>query len=252
MTAIMLDSREPQWIKDLTFGGLPVAVTLLEHGDIWVATDDGCLLLIERKTPDDFLNSLRDERLFGQLEPLANKRYDEQLAGKPVTTYPYLLITGAFGIGANGMVVTDRQTGWSYASVQGTLLSIQGMGIYVVFAAGDSDVEGAVLRLIDHKRGGELPILPVRPAQALGPKEALISCLPHIGIERSQEILKAANYNLAHTLSALSDPEVDMPVGKKVRADIRQFLGLSEETIGLYINDNGQEILKIYETEKSA
>ena len=252
MTAILIDQREPQWIKDLKFSDIPVTTTLLDHGDIWIATDDGCLLLIERKTPNDFLGSLKENRLFVQLEPLANKRYDEQLAGKPVKTYPYLLITGAFGVGRNNMVVTDRQTGWSYASIMGSLLSIQEMGIFVVFCAGDNDVEDAVMRLIDHKRGEELPVLPVRPAQMLGPKEALLSCLPHIGIERSQEILKWADWNLAHALIGLSDPDIDAPVGKKVREDIRRFLGLkNEQTIEVVLTDSGQEMLSIFEKEKS-
>lgn len=246
MTAIMIDDREPDWLKKLTFGGLSTAVTRLEHGDIWIATDDGYLLLIERKTPDDFLNSLKDERLFGQLEPMANKRYDEQLAGKAVTTLPYLLITGTFGVGPNGMTVTGRVTGWNFASVMGALLSIQEMGIYVFFCAGDLDVEGALLRLISHKRGGELPFLPVRPAQALGPKEALLSCLPHIGIERSQEILQWADWNLAHALIGLSDPDIDAPVGKKVRQDIRNFLGLQDEILLPRFNDADQEVLSLY------
>lgn len=249
MTAIMIDDREPDWIKQLTFGGLPVAVTRLEYGDIWVATDDGCLLLIERKTPDDFLGSLKDNRLFGQLEPLANKRLDEQLAGKPVQTYPYLLISGAFGIGANGMAVTDRQTGWKYSAVAGALLSIQEMGVHVVLCA-DDDVENAIPRLIQRKRGDMLPILPVRPAQMLGPKEALLSCLPHIGIERSQEILQWASWKVGLALTGLSDPDIRAPVGKKVREDIRRFLGLQDgQTIELVLNANNQEILTIYEKE---
>lgn len=252
MTAIMIDQREPSWVQRLRFGGLPAAVTLLDYGDFWIATDDGCMLIIERKTPDDFLNSLRDDRLFGQLEPMANKRYGEQLRGGPVKTYPYLLITGALGIGAKGSVYTGRETGWSYASVMGALLSIQEMGIFVVSCAGDEDLEAAILRLIEHKRGGELPILPARPVQALGPKEALITCLPHIGIERSQEILKAAGGNLAHALCALSDPKANMPVGVKVRKDIRQFLGLREaETMELCLNENGEEVLIIYKENKA-
>jgi len=247
-SAMMIDQREPKWVQELNFGGLPVAVTLLEYGDIWIATDDGCLLLIERKTPNDFLNSLKDGRLLEQLEPLANKRYDEQLRGGPVKTYPYLLITGALGVDQNGMVVTDRVTGWSYASVAGTLLSIQEAGIYVVFCAGDNDLEAAILRLIAHQRGKELQILPARPVQVLGPKEALLACLPQIGIERSQEILKWAGWNLAHALIGLTDPGIDAPVGRKVRANIRKFLGLNDtQSIELLTNDSNQEILIIHE-----
>lgn len=248
MTALMIDQREPKWVQDLKFGDLPVAVTLLEHGDIWAATDDGCLLMIERKTPNDFLNSLKEGRLLAQLEPLANKRYDEQLRGGPVKTYPYLLITGIFGMDSNGMATTDRVTGWSFASVAGTLLSIQEMGVYVVFCAGDSDLEAAILRLVKHPRGGELQLLPSRPVQMLGPKEALLTCLPNIGIERSQEIMRWAGWNLAHAIIGLTDPDIDAPVGKKVRANIRKFLGLNDtQSIELLVNENNCETLTIYE-----
>jgi hypothetical protein len=57
ITAALVDSREPQWMQSLTFGGVPTVVTLLDSGDVWAVTDDGHTLMIERKTPSDLLNT---------------------------------------------------------------------------------------------------------------------------------------------------------------------------------------------------
>jgi hypothetical protein len=251
MTAILIDSREPEWVKALTFGGLPVAVTKLETGDVQAVTDDGHMLIIERKTPDDFLGSLKENRLLIQMERMGNLRYDEQLAGRKASILPYLVITGALSYGSGRRVVTERGlTGWDYAAVTGALLSIQEMGVLVASCAGDSDFEEAVLRLINRKRDGLLDLLPLRPAQMLGPKEALLSCLPHIGIERSQEIMQWANWSLAHALVGLSDPDIPAPVGEKTRKDIRKFLGLKDtQTIELATSEDGKEVLMIASEE---
>ena len=96
-TGILIDQREPAWVQGLSFGGIPVAVTLLEYGDVHVATDDGALLAIERKTPNDLLNSLRDDRLWVQLAGL-----------RRLTPWAYLVITGQLHRSSDGHVVTEN------------------------------------------------------------------------------------------------------------------------------------------------
>ena len=59
ISAVICDSREPQWVQNLQFDGIPKTVEFLEQGDLMAATDEGELILVERKTPDDFLNSLK-------------------------------------------------------------------------------------------------------------------------------------------------------------------------------------------------
>src|SRR5512139_1013221 len=96
ITALMIDTREPDWIQTLSFQGIPKQITLLNHGDCFAATDDGYMLLIERKTPSDFFGSLRDERLLPQLAAMLDQ-----------TRFSYLVITGEFQRGANGKVIAD-------------------------------------------------------------------------------------------------------------------------------------------------
>ena len=60
--SIMIDSREPQWMQMLRPAGIQPAVTALDAADVWVATADGQLLVIERKTVADLLASIADGR----------------------------------------------------------------------------------------------------------------------------------------------------------------------------------------------
>lgn len=242
--AIMLDSREPTWVQELKFGGIPTAVTTLDTGDVWAVTDDGHTLMIERKTPDDFLNTLRDERLFTQLAKLGEKRQIQLENNIDPTYWSYLVITGQFLIGKDGKVSTpERSTGWTWASLQGAILSIQEMGILVVHAASDLDFEACILRLGERDRSSVMKILPPRQALMLGAKESLLASLPGIGVERSVELMKWANGRLCDALMGLTDLAIPCPVqgiGEMTRKRIRTFLGL-QDTIHLEIGAGAKD-----------
>jgi len=209
------------------------------------------LLIIERKTPDDLLNSLRDQRLFPQMARLSQTRLDQQLAGQRPTTWPYLVITGDLRCSSDGKVITERNTAWSYAALQGALLSIQEMGVFVIHCGGDSDFEDCVIRLGNRPRDVIQHILPPRPALTLGPGVALIASFPGIGIERALEILRWAGNKPAHALMGLTDLHIDAPVGIAVRKKVRQVLGLTEnETLEVfqedkYVPESNQETITI-------
>lgn len=247
--AVMIDSREPDWIKSLTFGGVPTAVVQLEAGDVHAVTSDGHTLMIERKTSDDLLSTLREDRLFPQMARLAEARLDQLIHNLPVTSWPYLVITGQLQNGPNGKAVTDRGiTGWNYAAVQGALLSIQEMGVFVVHSAGDADFEKCIIRLGERPRDGLQKILPPRPGLILGPGSALLAALPGVGLERVTEIMKWAGNVPAHALSGLTDMEISAPVGNAVRRRIRRVLGLTDnQVLEIDANQSGEQILRVYE-----
>jgi len=230
LTAAIIDSREPTWIQKLTFGGIPTMVTALDTGDVWAATDDSCMLQIERKTPDDFLGSLKEERLFPQLARLVQDRLNDLAAGKEETHWPYLVITGLFQRDSNGKVITERQTGWSWVSLQGALLSIQEMGIFVIQCDGDEHFEETVLKLGERKRNGVQKILPARPPMILGRDMALLCSLPNVGLERAQEIMKFTDGNLTHALMALTDLSCSIPgVGPSVQRSVKNLFHLADD-----------------------
>ena len=240
MKSVIVDSREPQWVQQLTFGSVPVAVTTLPAGDIWVATDDNMMLCIERKTPDDFLNSLRDDRVFGQCAAL-----------KEHSQWAYLLITGPFLRGADGKVITGRITGWDWNAVQGALLTIQELGIGVIHIAGDHDLEAAIIRLANRKRDTVRVIGP-RIAHVLSDAEAIIASLPGIGVERLDAINAVYPLNEFGYMALLAltdtDPDAwDIPgIGEGITRRIRKALSLPDNlfltTTRKESNDNEQRI----------
>lgn len=219
--SIMIDQREPAWVQKLKFGSIPTAVTLLDCGDIWAATDDGSLLVIERKTPDDLLNSIGDGRLFNQAASMVK-----------LSSWSYIVITGSLIPGGNGKVIlSNRESGWDFNSVQGALITVQEMGVRVTFAAGDADFAGCVERLASRSRS-EVTIKPARQAQILSPGAQVLSSLPGIGLDRALEIMKHFP-NAAIALSYLTDPEwngASIPgIANGTKANVRRALGLEDD-----------------------
>lgn len=127
--AIRLDSREPAWVKELRFGDVAKTVEPLETGDAEVWLESGEILLIERKTVEDLLLSIKDGRLFEQASRLAEIRMQQQLSGKRLTTFPTLLVTGHMYQSQANRLVTERgETQWHWESVNSALMSLQEVG----------------------------------------------------------------------------------------------------------------------------
>lgn len=248
ITAALIDSREPQWVRSLTFGGVPTAIMELPTGDIQALTDDGSTLLIERKTPEDLLNTLRDERLLPQIARMVDTRLSEQAAGHGTfTTWPYLMITGTLYRGANGNVFTGERglTGWNWDAVQGALLTIQEMGVMVVFAGGDEDFEAAIIRLAQRKRD-PIKLLPPRPPSIVGPGATFLASLPGVGVEHTMRLLEWSGNQPAWALVGIVDLSIECPLPMATRKRVRQMLGLQpKQTIEYVINQQEQPVLSI-------
>ena len=71
LKAVVLDSREPQWVQELDYG-VSKSVAALPIGDAWLATEDTSLV-VERKTLSDLLASIRDNRLFTQAAAMVSQ-----------------------------------------------------------------------------------------------------------------------------------------------------------------------------------
>lgn len=247
ISAIMIDQREPEHIRQQ----FPdAAVTLLETGDAWVACDDGHILLIERKTSDDLLGSLKDGRLLEQISRLVQQRLNQQLAGKSQTYWPYLIITGTLSPDYNGKAYTGRETGWAWNAVQGALLTVQELGCYVVHCPSDTEYANTIKMLGNRDRKEVIDILPQKEALPVDAKSVFLMGLPGIGLERARQILEWSGGNLAHALIGLTDLEIKSPVGEVTRQKIRVFLGLqNNQTLELDLDHESREKLTIYEKE---
>lgn len=227
LEAVVIDRREPEWVQALRFGGLPVMAAELEYGDIQALCTDGCTLLIERKTGDDFLNTLREGRLFPQMAGLARARSE--------TTWPYLLVTAEFRANKqrNVSVYKDKQfhdTGWDYAAVWGALLSVQEIGVPVVFTPLDTDVERAVFFLSNRTRTNEHRIMPAKTVRDLPPEAEFLSNIRagdnRLGPDLAEAVMAEAG-SVCTALRMLTDEGVQLAgIGPKRRAGIRKFFNL--------------------------
>jgi len=237
ITAAIIDSREPAWVQAITFGGAMTAISALDAGDLLVTCDDGTLLAVERKTPDDFLSSIRDDRLWSQLAGI-----------RKVTPWAYLVITGDLRCSTDGKVITDsRGTGWNWASVQGALLQAQEMGVFVVQCAGDDDYEAAVLRLAARSHKPEMLIPPAREAIPMSAAERVLLALPGIGPDRVAALLDYCQ-TPAWALSFLTCHDVEGAVtgiGPGTKRAVRQALGLrDDEELAVIVSEANQATAK--------
>lgn len=219
LASIVIDQREPEFVKQLTFGGVPKVESLLDSGDMLCACTDGSLLAIERKTTDDFLNSLRDDRLFIQVAKL-----------REASPFAYLVITGDLRPGPNGLCWSNgRQTAWNWSSVSGATLTIQELGVHIVQCPSDTEYEATIIRLGNRSRE-TLKLRPARDTTIVGEAETILSSLPGIGIEKAQALLKYCG-SAAWALNYLTDldtKEAVPGIGDGIKRRVRRALGLPD------------------------
>lgn len=216
LTSALIDQREPEHIRNLTFGKIPISVCLLDAGDLMVTTDDDCMLAIERKTPNDLLNTLKADRLFEQCRAI-----------RDVTPWAYLVITGAIMPGPGGSTLANgRTTGWAWTSVSGALLTVQELGVHILQLPNEQAFEQAVITLGKRKRN-EVAVVPARNGVVLTPGEAVLAALPGIGVERADAVLRhcgSAGWALSY-LTRLGENGVP-GIGDGIKQRVRQALGI--------------------------
>lgn len=218
LTAIV-DQREPEHIRSLSFGGAAVSAALLDAGDLLVMCADGKMLAIERKTADDLLNSIRDGRLFDQCARL-----------RDVSPWAYLVVTGDLRPGPDGIAWTSgRATGFTWSAVAGAFLTVQELGVCTVHVeVGDEGFERAVEQIAGRNRSA-LRVRPPRLVEPLTEGEGILMSLPGIGPERAAALLKACG-SPAFAIQHLSEVNIMnnlVPgIGHTVKSRVCKALGL--------------------------
>jgi ERCC4-type nuclease len=216
--SVLIDSREPPRIQSLTFGDVPIMVTQLQAGDLWIACEDGVTVIVERKTPADLLESIRDNRLFNQAAKM-----------KELSQWCYLVCDEPILPHENGVMVDTKQRDWSFASIQGALLSVQEMGCHVVFCKDRDDFGPCIERLAKRSRSS-VKIPPTREPYVISPQENVLLALPGIGSKKALDYLGLFGGNLAMALMALTaehDGKTNhIPgYGQRSRDNVVGFLG---------------------------
>lgn len=228
--ACQVDAREPITITGLSFSA-PTTVVMLETGDFLGVCADGIVILCERKEVGDLLNSIADGRLFDQCRRL-----------REATPWAYLIVTGSLQPAMNGKTLANgRQYEWDWASIQGSLLTVQEMGVYIVYCA-EHEYAATLDRLANRARG-PVRIAPHRAAVPLTPGERILTSLPGIGDQLAQRILVYCP-SPAWALAMLTD--VSLPanvpgIGPGIRQGVRRALGLPDDmSMSVMVNESEQ------------
>lgn len=245
ITACILDSREPQHIQKFSMGGVPVSVAALPCSDAMMACDDGSIVLVERKSLSDLLGSIKDGRVFVQVSDMST-----------MTRWVYLVVTDPITYGPHGTVITSHgETGWSFNSIWGALTTLQELGAFVVFCAGEQDYEACLLRIASRSRDLEQTVEPAKTPYLLSIQEQIMASLPGIGPDRARELITQFG-SPANALMGLTDPSWDIPgIKGGIKAKVRNALKLAEGQQLIVTSDqSGQEwveVQKIYTPEKN-
>lgn len=221
--SVVIDSREPEWIRGLEWFGAEKTVSCMDAGDLLAVCEDGAGLLIERKTPTDFLGSMVSQRMLIQ-SALKLAPYRE------LGFWPYVMITGDFYISNRGYASYYRagrmvESLVTFDSVWGELVSIQELGVFITFCKSNRDYADAVMRLSNRSRTELKNIPPAkRHGQQLGIEAVILSSLPGIGETRAKKICE--EYTPADFLVKLSRDEKPAGITGKTRKRILSAMGI--------------------------
>ncbi len=212
---------------------LPDAATVVENPDqaALIALSKHAVL-IERKTPSDFLNSIKDGRLF-----------DQAMRVSDYAQYPVILITGFFYESGDKVEADGRETGWNWWSVQ--------MAIFRLLMAGCAVLQCRERQLADviahlwkwqfdsNKFGRKAPPAPLIPLSS----EASFLCgLPGIGPEKANALIKYSG-TPSSALQFLTNPNSaelsgrPEGFGRQTIMNARRFLGLTDQDVLLPVAD---------------
>ncbi|HIH98342.1 MAG TPA: ERCC4-type nuclease [Thermoplasmata archaeon] len=215
---VLIDWREKDRVASIIKSFHPIEMRQLKLGDVvLISNEEACL--IERKTPSDFLQSIKTNRLWDQLLRMMKS---EQMFGFP-TKRKLLVVDGTF----SGYEWNDAKL---WRSLMGAFQEI--IWVYqipMIFAENDSALEAFFKILIDREekqKNESVPkarwyrkplskeLLPVRDR-----KQYIVSSIPFIGEKLASNLLERFETIRAIANASQNELEEVDGIGKK-RADL--------------------------------
>ncbi len=260
------ESSNPKFVQMLKKNFAQVIVTNLPHrihgntkvtaGDINIPLDDGNLLAIERKTPEDFLASISHRRIFNQVEVMANN-----------AKYSAVVITGKISYGGKHDMtyINDEVTEWSGASVRAVIRAIQYSGCVVDFCPQDqfcnqiTEIYKLVNKPDKHQSIVKNRIITFPP---IDERVEFIAQMPGVGLKLADSLLifagkmennadelgygsVAAALHWVTLLSQIDKAERPAGWGAAKILTIRKFFGLASDEYFATVKELGNQIVVI-------
>ncbi|MHA1109969.1 MAG: DEAD/DEAH box helicase [Promethearchaeota archaeon] len=201
---IIVDTRETQSavVRQLALKKIDVVLKTLPVGDYILSENVG----VERKTDSDFVDSLKDGRLFNELHNLSQNFF-----------IPILILEGN----------PINQSGYSKAALLGALASIViNMRISVMYTdspGNTADLLEALLKKVHQDKKSSKKVYTKKTSTEAEAQEQIVSGIPGINLYRAQELLTAFS-NVENIFNAdLDDLEKAPGIGKKTAKKIREI-----------------------------
>lgn len=201
---IIVDNRETQSaiVRHLALQQIEVILKTLPVADYVISDKVG----IERKSASDFINSIKDGRLFDELYNLSQN-----------FTIPILILEGN----------PSNQPGFSKLAILGAIASIVvNIKISILYTDSEAETADLLIALVkkvyqEKKSSGKVYIK--KTATEAEAQEQIISGIPGINLVRAQELLTAFS-NVENIFNADEDDlEKVSSIGKKTAKKIREI-----------------------------
>lgn len=229
MKAVMMSRNEKMHHPEI-WNAISRVCPISEMGDdicdFHIVGNDDNYLIVERKTAEDFVNSIKDGRLLNQI-----------VKGKTITPYVYVVIVGTILPAPHGKTYINGQlTGWDYAAIEGQKITIQELVVPIVYCVNDNDFVPSLIRLANRSRDNVI-VRPVRDITIFGGAENVLASLPGIGAKKAADLLQHfPNVGSAlWFLTDIDDKQTKIPgIAENTKRNIVRLLGgkLTYEPVG--------------------
>ncbi len=184
--------------------------------DFLVTCDNGDVLAIERKSPNDFLASIVDGRIKSQVEKM-----------KAITKWTYIVITGDLKTAFNGHNerIADSRHKWTIGKTEGMKMTVIEMACIPIHCDGEDDFIPRLGTGVSHQpfgmygAGNRKPVFKLGINDGVSPDERYLG-LSHLIYAASEDILQNRNIqgfrwetNDVHGCQRLTAHSVDIAQG---------------------------------------
>jgi len=203
---IVADSREPRYIiNSLKANGINVTRDFLEIGDYLLPGDT----VIERKSASDFILSIRDNRLWNQLENL--KQYQHAV-----------VIIETEDIWKDMYFTNCRYIHKSYFGAISSIAISFGIPVITVESREDTiRLIEAIYKRVTSEGSSERPVKKLRKSKSIQEvKEDMLAQIPGLSIKKSKKLLE--KFKTVHSIANAKEEEFVQVegIGKKLAKTI--------------------------------